>query len=305
MEYINPIKMKKVISFIFLLLLICVMTFILRNKLISDNNRVFNLQDIVSVNSEKRKIAKANSSHQEVDAMYRNWIILMTVNTGYFDFYQNWFWYFQRHQLPVPVIVVAEDETGYKKLSELHINSKVSVTIERSESNITEGTAADFNSKQFNKLVGERPAHILRHLKLGNNVLYSDTDSVWLRNPFPYLVGEFDIWTQMDGSGADRMHCTGFLAIKYNNRTLQLMEAWKKLMVKLAYTNDQIGFKKLNKSTVRINDLKSELFPAGNQYFRELNDAKYANTVVVHNNFIIGHDRKKERFKNFSLWLLP
>ena len=249
----------------------------------------------------KEKLAKANSSHQEVDAMYRNWIILMTVNTGYIDFYKNWFWYFQRHQLPVPVIVVAEDETGYKKLSELYNNNKVSVTIERSESNNTESTAADFNSKQFNNLVGKRPTHILRHLKLGNNVLYCDTDSVWLRNPFPHLVGEVDIWTQMDG----RSHCTGFLAIKCNNRTLQFIESWKKRMVKLTYTNLQMGFMRLNRSTVRIKGQKSELFPAGNQYFRELNDAKYANTVVVHNNFIIGHDRKLERFKNFSLWHLP
>ena len=294
--------MKKVKYFIFLLLLMCVMTFVLRNKMIGENIRVFNLQDIVSVNNDKGKLAKANSHYQEVDAMYRNWIILMTVNTGYIDFFQNWFWYFQRHQLPVPVIVVAEDETGYKKLSKLHINGKVSVTIERSESNNTESTA-DFNSKEFNKIVGERPTHILRHLKLGNNVLYCDTDSVWLRNPFPHFIGEFDIWTQMDFS--IRMYCTGFLAIKCNNRTLPFIEAWKKRMVKLIHTNDQIGFMHLDKSTVRINGLKSEFFPAGNQYFRELNDAKYANTVVVHNNFIIGHDRKLERFKNFSLWHLP
>ena len=242
---------------------------------------------------------QTSSTKETRDDMYYNWIILMTVNTGFIDFFQNWFWYFQKHQLTVPVIVIAEDEVCFKKLRELYDNNRYSVTIESNGSNNTEN-AIDFGGKEFNKLVGERPAHILRKLEQGYNVLYSDTDSVWLRNPFPHLVGDFDIWAQMD---SDVQYCTGFLAIKCNNRTLKFFERWKTHMVELSKTtNDQIGFEQIDKSYVRIKGLNTDLFPAGFQYFKELNDTKYANTVVVHNNFIVGHDRKKERFIKFNIW---
>ena len=30
------------------------------------------------------------------DVSYQNWMILMTVNTAYLDFLQNWFWFYRR-----------------------------------------------------------------------------------------------------------------------------------------------------------------------------------------------------------------
>ena len=240
---------------------------------------------------------KAELTTQSNADKYHNWIILMTVNTAFIDFFQNWFWYFQIHQVTVPVIVIAEDENCFKKLNELYNNTRPSVTIERSDSDNTE-SAADFNTKQFNQLVGKRPAHILKKLQLGKNVLYCDTDSVWLRNPFPHLVGEFDIWAQMDKN----KYCTGFLSIKCNNRTLQLVEKWKQYMVNNTSIEDQNGFNQQDKTSVRIKGLDTDLFPSGVLYFRKLNDTKYSNVVVVHNNWIVGHDRKIERFKKFNLW---
>ena len=120
--------------------------------------------------------------------------------------------------MTVPLILVAEDEACYKSIKELY-GSFTSVTIERSESNNPEG-AVDYETKYCNKLVRERPTHILND----NNVLYCDTNSVWLRNPFRHFVGEFDIWSQQDDISTYNRYCTGFLAIKSNNRTIQVIE---------------------------------------------------------------------------------
>ena len=252
------------------------------------------IRNTITMATQEVELAKNFSLH--------NWIILVTVNAGYLDFFQNWFWYFRRHQLNVSVIVIAEENVCFEKLNQLYNNTSHSVTIERSGSEST-GSAADFNSAQFNKLVGQRPTHILKYLQLGYNVLYSDTDTVWLKNPFPHLIGEFDILAQLDNVS----HCTGFLAIMANQRTLQFVGEWRTHMKKRTTTNDQVGFLEMDKSGLCIQGLNTDFFPAGFQYF-DLNNntgysnAKYADAVVVHNNYIIGHDKKRARFKKLNLW---
>ena len=98
------------------------------------------------------------------------------------------------------------------------------------------------------------------------------------------------------------MHCTGFLAIKCNSNTLQFIEKWKRLMMILTSKNDQMGFSYMDKSKIRIKGLETDLFPPGKLYFCVFNNTKYRNVVVVHNNYIVGHDKKKHRFQNFNLW---
>ena len=109
-----------------------------------------------------------------------------------------------------------------------------------------------YNDTAYNSLVSTRAKHILQLLPSGH-VLYTDIDTVWLHDPIPYLrsppVGsdgtgnangkEVDLWLQMDeetleATKAARMglppladyYCTGFMALRSNERTVALMEAW-------------------------------------------------------------------------------
>ena len=235
--------------------------------------------------------------------LYHKWIILVTVNTAYVDFFQNWFWYFQKLKLSVPVMAIAEDDTSFERLSQLYKNMNSSVTFERSETvDETAEDPADYGSAEFNKLVGQRPARILKYLQLGFNVLYTDTDTVWLKDPFPHLVGQFDIWTTLDKP----RHCTGFLAIKNNPNTQKFMQKWITYMEKNTWINDQTGFSEMDRSSVCIQGLNTYFFPAGYQYFERKNNTGYSklyeDVVLVHNNYILGHEKKKERFKKFNLW---
>ena len=105
-----------------------------------------------------------------------------------------------------------------------------------------------YNDTAYNSLVSTRAKHILQLLPSGN-ILYTDIDTVWLHDPIPYLwsppVGgsssatEVDMWLQIDeetleATKAAQMglppladyYCTGFMALRSNQRTVTLMEAW-------------------------------------------------------------------------------
>ena len=71
--------------------------------------------------------------------------------------------------------------------------------------------------------------------------------------------------------------------------------------------NDQTGLDEMDRSGVCIQGLNTDLFPPGYEYFGFNDKPGYSKTelldvVVVHNNWIVGLDQKKERFKKFNLW---
>ncbi|XP_052818443.1 uncharacterized protein LOC128244481 [Mya arenaria] len=152
-------------------------------------------------------------------------------------------------------------------------------------------------------LVGKRPYHILDYLERGRNILYIDTDTIWLQEPFQYFTGAYDLWVQLE---RDTYYCTGFMAVRTGANTVELIRAWRDKMVNLGNKkNDQAGFQSIvsnYSSKVKIMGLDSKKFPDGSQYFVTFNDTQREHAVVVHNNWIIGHGKKLERFKRMKLW---
>ncbi|KAG2661898.1 hypothetical protein PVAP13_1KG111723 [Panicum virgatum] len=54
--------------------------------------------------------------------------------------------------------------------------------------------AHKFGSQGFFNFTPRRPRHLLQILELGYSVMYNDVDMVWLDDPFPYLVGDHDVY---------------------------------------------------------------------------------------------------------------
>ena len=226
-----------------------------------------------------------------------NWIILMTVNNGYFDFFLNWLHFYKKLNLKRPVIVMAEDYKVFLKLKELNVSSFVNV---QRGLNDSRGAAVTFGSKGFDELTASRPTYILQYLEKGMNVLYADTDSVWLRDPFPFFTGNFDIWMQVDVL-PDNM-CTGFIALKSNNSTVNLTKRWK-ASLKRHLQFDQTAFNAVYKtSPVHLKQLDMNFFPSGLLYFEKFSKYQQENVVIVHNNFIRSHTKKLNRFIKYNLW---
>lgn len=224
-----------------------------------------------------------------------NWTILLTINNGFLDFFQNWFWYFQQLNINYPIIVIAEDDKVFAKL--IAVYGKL-VKIRRSKlQSVSE--PADYNTTLYKKLVSTRASHILEYLKLGLNVLYVDADAVWLNNPFPFLRGNYDMWMQLD----DKNNlCTGFLAINSNNETIQFIQKWEMALQVKPQHNQLIFNKLIVTSKVRHTHLNSNKFPSGIQFFDKFTYKQRSEVIVVHNNYIIGHDEKLQRFKEHKLW---
>ena len=80
----------------------------------------------------------------------------------------------------------------------------------------------NYNSSGFNELVKRRPKYLLKLLRQHQKIIYSDIDTIWLKDPRPYLSGNFDFWAQIDGvisglpyvEGYIPFFCTGFLALQ-------------------------------------------------------------------------------------------
>jgi hypothetical protein len=68
-----------------------------------------------------------------------------------------------------------------------------------------------FGSPLFNQLSVRRHTHILKKLQQGINIMFSDTDTIWLKTPFLYFTGKFDIWMQLDKVG---FYYPGTMAVK-------------------------------------------------------------------------------------------
>jgi mannosyltransferase OCH1-like enzyme len=57
---------------------------------------------------------------------------------------------------------------------------------------------------------------------LRNNILiYTDVDTIWLKDPRSFLNGDYDMWASMDGPVH---YCTGFMAFKPSLLSVDLLE---------------------------------------------------------------------------------
>ena len=174
-----------------------------------------------------------------------------------------------------------------------------------------EGLMEDGNLNAFNVLVARRSYYLLQLFKKYPNIIYTDVDTVWLKDPRPYFVGDFDFWGQLDGviDGTPYFHgfiphfCTGFMALRSTVGTLNLLNDWHSELDE-EIRQDQIIFnKEAFEASTNGRVLPMTEFPCGILYFKEMSDEVREKVVIVHNNFISGIDKKVQRFKDFDLWM--
>jgi hypothetical protein len=185
-----------------------------------------------------------------------------------------------------------------------------------------------------------RPA--LAALRLGFNLVFTDTDVVWLRDPLRELHAELsaqpevDVLIQSDHDETNAAACTrhedcarsawcdlaagvceaevcgGFYLLRSTRPAVALLEnlfdrmAWQRANVD-ARVGEQpalnVVLRRTTGLTYRI--LPRELYPNGRAYFeRQIWPSRRRQPVIVHNNWIAGFGPKVERFRQGGLWLL-
>lgn len=168
-----------------------------------------------------------------------------------------------------------------------------------------------------------KPVSVLRALKKGVAVLFSDVDIIYFQNPFPYLVpfGPGNLIFQSDIPTEDlpprRTICTGFYFARPEEPTMRLIDKVLNLTPEKGDWSDQAVFDRLlcsyldgecdemRNSGVKIGMLEPRKFPNGAVYkYWEAPNVREAcaDCVIIHNNFVVGRDAKLMRQKKAGFW---
>ncbi|XAR57645.1 hypothetical protein NMG60_11025875 [Bertholletia excelsa] len=109
---------------------------------------------------------------------------------------------------------------------------------------------AFFMSPIYLRMMWRRIDFLKSLLEMGYNFIFTDTDIMWLRDPFPrfYPDGDFQIACDFFwGKPADLFNQPngGFNFVKSNNRTVQFYKFWYESRIKYPKLHDQDVFNKI------------------------------------------------------------
>uniref|UniRef100_M4F8G5 Glycosyltransferase n=1 Tax=Brassica campestris TaxID=3711 RepID=M4F8G5_BRACM len=160
--------------------------------------------------------------------------------------------------------------------------------------------------------------------------MYNDVDMVWLQDPFQYLEGKHDAYFMDDmtpikpldhshdlpppGKKGRTYMCSCMIFLRPTNGAKLLMkkrieELQDQPWSKAKKANDQPAFNwALNKTAHQVDLylLSQAAFPTGGLYFKNETWVKETKGkhVIIHNNYIMGFDKKIKRFRDYGLWLV-
>ncbi|KAG0564646.1 hypothetical protein KC19_8G127900 [Ceratodon purpureus] len=252
-------------------------------------------------------------------------LIVCTVSQPYLEFLNNWLISLARQNRHQAALIIAED---YATLD--FVNTRWPGHAVLIPPALHEESNLRFGSQGFFNLTSRRPQYLLEILELGYSVLYNDVDMVWLADPFSYFKNKRDVYITDDmamikpedhshalpppGKNGRTYICSCMLYLRPTEGAKLLMRAWIKELQERQWspshkTNDQPAFNwALNKTAGQVDVylLPQVAFPSGGLYFKnETWRQETANKhVIVHNNYVVGSEKKLKRFRNHNLWFV-
>ncbi|XP_057813840.1 UDP-D-xylose:L-fucose alpha-1,3-D-xylosyltransferase MGP4 isoform X1 [Cryptomeria japonica] len=252
-------------------------------------------------------------------------VIICAVSQPYLPFLNNWLISITKQKHQDQVLIIAEDYATLYKVNKRWPGHAVLIPPVPDLQ-----TAHRFGSQGFFNFTSRRPRHLLQILELGYQVMYNDVDMVWLADPFSFFKGDYDIYFTDDMTAVKPLNhsnslpppgkkgrtyiCSCMIFLRPTSRAKLVMKKWIEELEmqpwsRTAKTNDQPAFNwALNKTAdqVRLYLLPQYAFPSGGLYFknetwRKETEGKH---VIIHNNYIVGFDKKIKRFHDFGLWLV-
>ncbi len=168
---------------------------------------------------------------------------------------------------------------------------------------------SEFGSTNFREITLEKIGYIHAELAKGNDVVFFDTDIVLLKNPIPSFVEklkDFDIVFQDDQNSfevndqSQRIVNTGVMAIKSNEKTLQLFDPKSKHAQELGlHENDQhLLNKRIHEIPINYHILVAEEYPCGKVWYSKPS----FDPVLVHYNWIAGKKNKIKKMRSYDHW---
>ena len=196
-----------------------------------------------------------------------------------------------------------------------------------------------YKSKGWTKLMFAVPMMVRWVLRLGLNVLWMDTDVIALADPLPAIraqaaqaaVGHDGplLLASVDGRVPDEdLHecrraysadarwgrsasgwklCGGLFYLRHGDAALSFLREWeRRLHEPGAGAKNQPHYNEALRtatSGLRVDVLPCDLFPNGYRYASEAwRRAQRRAPLLVHNNWIKGHEAKLSRFRGWGMW---
>jgi hypothetical protein len=273
-----------------------------------------------SFNVDRRVVANRSQwppFHILHENMINNTLVITSCNCGYQDFAQNWL----RSVAALAnidgdassILIIAEDKQAFYDLEQV-IPGRV--VLPPFHVNLV-SRALSYENTLFHKFVASRPIYITELLTQGVTVLWTDVDMVWNRNPIPMLqklqynyVAVSDMNPKNERELIDNL-CTGFMFLRPGDEILlKMLLSWRDRILRTG-ESDQVVFNELMQSYKhQLNFailLPMHQFPPGYLYFGDPTWHERNRIVApyfIHNNWIVGHDAKVERFKQVKRWYI-
>ncbi|CAN0341537.1 unnamed protein product [Ectocarpus sp. 6 AP-2014] len=244
----------------------------------------------------------------------RGIVIVSSVNCGYLDMASNFLQSVKQTAGDVKVLFVARDEAAFDFLDALSPGCTALFPEVESES-AHSVQAGRWGDNIFKQQTIARPDILLQILRHGYRALYTDVDTVWLGNALSLLPNfretqnpPVEVMLQAD-SGKEK--CTCFMYLDSTPNAMRLLELWKQEIAETSVFQDQVAFQsplaQMLKAGLVLSTLPEEAMLPGNRAFDEMYvKSNYAllqeKLLIVHNNWIMGHDPKRLRFQRAGLW---
>ncbi|CAM9348477.1 unnamed protein product [Ectocarpus sp. 12 AP-2014] len=240
-------------------------------------------------------------------------VIVSSVNCGYLDMASNFLQSVGQAAGGVKVLFVARDEVAFDFLDALSPGCTVffpEVGSERAHAI----QAGQWGDNIFKQQTVARPDILLPILRQGYKALYTDVDIFWLGNVLSLLPNSrvtqtppVEVMLQADA----KQKCTCFMYLDCTPNAIRLLELWKQEIADKSSFQDQRAFQdplaQMQEAGLALQLLPKEAMLPGNIGFDETYvKNNYAllqdKLLIVHNNWIVGHDPKRKRFRMAGLW---
>ncbi len=233
-------------------------------------------------------------------------IILTYTTKGYIKYTVNLFRSLKKLGISDKLIVVCPDETTKMILEHRGINAVCMMPLVPVDSS----TQISFQTEKFSTVTLEKLRVIYHYLDYGYKVIFTDSDVIFLKNCVDDLTKDlesFDVVFQSD-TPQDKSNdevCTGFLAVKPNEKTLKLFDPRFAFGVEhfrddQLYLNQRVGRRKSENEVVNVSYgiLGKNKYVNGSIFMNRPELAKTAS--IIHFNWVSG-SKKWEEMKTYDM----
>ncbi|CAH1438863.1 unnamed protein product [Lactuca virosa] len=211
--------------------------------ILSEKNTSVSITQKVSPSKPSSSMRKTSTYRDELEAALRGasmankTVIIAIVNKAYtegdkpmLDIFLDGFWLGEdTRSLTNHLLIVAVDQTAFDRCKFLRLHCYRLKTDD--EDFVGEKV---YMSEDFIKMMWQRTRFLGDVLRRGYNFVFTDTDVLWLRNPFPHLTLNYetaDLQISVDQFNGNQWSQknpinTGFYMIRSNNKTIALFDKW-------------------------------------------------------------------------------